>query len=120
MQLNFRKAERTITTLKTILRQARSADRFKTIWDAAVSSAEVNELDGPELPRQRKVPARFTGSGQHHFAATPEDHYRKLYFEAMDSLIVGLDTRFESSETTEHLAKVIIVPILSFYHLVKM
>ena len=57
MQLNFRKAERILTTLKTILRQASSAARFKTMWDAAVSSAEVNELDGPELHRQRKVPA---------------------------------------------------------------
>jgi len=57
MQLNFRKAERILTILKTILRQAWSADRFKIIWDAAVSSAEVNELDGPELPRQRKFPA---------------------------------------------------------------
>lgn len=104
--MNFRKAERTITTLKSVIREARSDHRFEILWNAASVSAMAHGLDEPVLPRRRKVPARLTGTGQAHFASTPEEHYRRIYFETMDHLISGLDTQFEPSETTEHLAKV--------------
>ena len=63
-------------------------------------------MDEPILPRRRRVPTKFDGSGQHHFPNTPEEHYRRLYFETIDSLVIGLQTRFEPTETSEHLIKV--------------
>ena len=85
---------------------ARTDDRFATFWRSAVTASQGLQLGEPILPRQRKVPLRFHGPGQHHFPSTPEDYYRRLYFETIDSLIIGLQTRFETTETSEHLVKV--------------
>jgi len=105
-QLNFREAEKIINSLKSVIKMARTDDRFATFWRSAVTASQGLQLGEPILPRQRKVPSRFHGPGQHHFPSTPEDYYRRLYFETIDSLIIGLQTRFETTETSEHLVKV--------------
>jgi hypothetical protein len=63
-------------------------------------------MDEPELPRQRRPPARRTGSAPAYFPSTPKEMYRKIYFAAYDGVIVGLSDRFELSSTTTHLKKV--------------
>ena len=35
-------------------------------------------------------------------SATPEDHYRQIYFEAIDLTVIEIATRFEPAETTKH------------------
>ena len=37
-----------------------------------------------------------------HVSATPEDHYRQIYFEAIDLTVIEIATRFEPAETTKH------------------
>ena len=106
-QLNFRLAESLIDTMKEVFKSTRSTERFKIFWEAAVESAKAMDLEEPELPRQRRVPARRnTGSAPQHFPATPEDKYRQLYFDIYDGVMMGLTVRFEPSETTKHLRKV--------------
>ena len=39
-------------------------------------------------------------------SATPEDHYRQIYFEAIDLTVIGLATRFEPAETTKHYSAI--------------
>ena len=106
MQLNFCKARNTINTLKEVLKEARGDTRFKVLWDAAVVAAECSLLDKPEMPRKRKITSKFTGSGVPYFATTPEDRYRQLFYASLDCVITGLATRFEPTETTDHLANV--------------
>lgn len=106
-QLNFGKAESIITTLKGIFETARSSNRFDTLWNAATISAQNMELDQPELPRKRRMPARKTvGTAEPYFPLKPEDTYRQLYFRLVDVVIAGLSNRFEPTETTQHLRKV--------------
>jgi Domain of unknown function (DUF4371)/hAT family C-terminal dimerisation region len=105
-QLNFREAESIINSLKSVIQMARTDERFETFWKSAITGSEGLQLDEPILPRRRRVPTKFDGSGQHHFPSTPEEHYRRLYFETIDSLVIGLQTRFEPTETSEHLVKV--------------
>ena len=104
--MNFRKAEDTIKLLKTILLNARCDDRFQLFWEGALKSLEKYKLEEPVLPRKRKVPARHDGQGEHHFSANPEDHYRALYFQTLDDVIMGLTTRFEPTESSIHLSEV--------------
>ncbi len=49
----------------------------------------------PVLPRKRKTPRRFkVGEGDSSHSSTVEDHYRKLYFEALDLAINCIQDRF--------------------------
>ena len=43
---------------------------------------------------------------EHHFSANPEDHYRALYFQTLDDVIMGLTTRFEPTDSSIHLTEV--------------
>ena len=104
--MNFRQAEDTIKLLKAILLNARCDDRFQLLWEGALNSLEKYQLQEPVLPRKRKVPARHDGQGEHHYPATPEDHYRALYFQTLDDIIMGLTTRFEPTESSIHLSNV--------------
>ena len=102
----FRKAEDTIKLLKTILLNARCDDRFQLFWEGALKSLEKYKQEEPVLPRKRKVPARHDGQGEHRFSANHEDHYRALYFQTLDDVIMGLTTRFEPTESSIHLSEV--------------
>ena len=103
--MNFRKAEDTIKLLKTILLNDRCDDCFQLFWEGALKSLEKYKLEEPVLPRKRKVPARHDGQGEHHFSANPEDHYRALYFQTLDDVIMGLTTQFEPTESSIHLSE---------------
>lgn len=105
-QLNFQRAEAVIEALKKVFIDARSEERFDVLWTSAEASAKFYDLDEPELPRQRRPPARRTGSAAAYFPSTPKEMYRKIYFAAYDGVIVGLSDRFEPSSTTTHLKKV--------------
>jgi len=107
-QLNFRKAESIIDILKDFLNSLRSKAHFNTLWDASFKAARSLYLDEPVLPRQRKRTARYeTGSsGTHYYPTEPKDVYKKLYFSALDAVLVGLRDRLEPTETTRHLRRV--------------
>lgn len=50
----------------------------------------------PALPRKKKAPRRIEiGEGTGDFQTTVADHYRAIYFEAMDSVIQCIDDRFD-------------------------
>ncbi|XP_047132227.1 uncharacterized protein LOC105846373 [Hydra vulgaris] len=103
MQPNFCKARNTFNTLKEVLKDARGDTRFKVLWNVA---AECSLLDKPDMPRKHKIASKFTGSGVPYFFTTPENHYRQLFYASIDDVIKGFVTRFEPTETTEHLANV--------------
>ena len=92
--------------IASILKRIRNEHRFKMLWEAAVSCANILDLNKPKLPRKRKVPSRFDGSGAHYHPSKPEDTYRQVFYEAIDCVLMGLTTRFEPSQTTQHLSKV--------------
>ena len=53
-------------------------------------------VDAPSLPRQGKRPMRYEhGSAPAEFASEPEDHYRRIYYEALDLIIESINERFD-------------------------
>ena len=49
----------------------------------------------PTLPRKRKAPKRFeVGIGEAEFHVNVEEHYRAIYYEALDLIIQCIDDRF--------------------------
>ena len=61
-----------------------------------VQKSEERGITEPVLPRRRKVPCRFEircGAGA--IPDTPEDRYRVIYFETIDTVIACVKDRFE-------------------------
>ena len=84
-------AGKTVVTLQSI----RNDESFNNFWQKVNSLASKDDINDPILPRKRKRPGRFEeGQGPYAFDQTPKDMYRKIYFEALFSvLVLGLINR---------------------------
>ena len=53
-------------------------------------------MSKPTLPRRRNVPRRFDEGkvDNYVYPSTPEDHYRQIYFEAIDLIVNCITDRF--------------------------
>ena len=82
----------TVETLKRI----RSDDSFLLFYENVLKKKEkINEVAKPTLKRKINVPNRYDlGKAVGEHPATPKDHYRKVYFEALDLLISHIEERF--------------------------
>ena len=86
------RGNRYIVTLQSM----RSAECFDLFWKTLIKKTEHLNVDEPVLPRKRKVPRRIEiGEGTGDFHTTVVDHYRVIYFEAMDLIIQCIDDRFD-------------------------
>ena len=56
----------------------------------------VDAVTEPQLPRKRRAPARkkVGDSGAHYFPSTPKEHFRHVYYSAIDVMIECIRTRF--------------------------
>ena len=83
--------EMTVKTLQSV----RSEKNFKLFWQKVTRLSESVDICEPQLPRPRKRPRRFeVGEAEAEFSETVEDHYRKIYFEALDLIIACVNDRF--------------------------
>ena len=51
-------------------------------------ATEIQSIEDSKLPRKGKTPVRheFGEQDTHHFPETPKDHYKRIYFNAIDSV----------------------------------
>ena len=79
------------------LQSLRADENFSCFWKKVITSAETLEVGEPSLPSLRKVPKRFeigNVQSQCYFPTTVEEHYKRLYFEAMDLITTSITERF--------------------------
>ena len=82
-------------TIKT-LQSMRSDEAFKLFFGLVERVRESTGTDKPILPRKRKAPSRFEiGHGEAYHAQNIEDHYRSIYFEALDYAVSSIKDRFD-------------------------
>ena len=63
-----------------------------------MTSMEDADIAEPSLPRKHMVPARFEiGNSAGHVPATSEDHYRSIFFNAFNTIIQCISSRFDQS-----------------------
>ena len=94
--LNAQEASSAAASALKFLKRHRSDDQFITFYHSVVSEAK-DHTDPPTLPKQKRMPKRFDdGSVNHHFS-TPEDYYRKQYFEVLDLLAAEIERRFDQN-----------------------
>lgn len=88
--------EVTSMTLKS-LKSIRSDSNFQLFWQRVCMKAQNFDVSEPCLPRRRKAPRRIgdEGSTEGSFPATVQEHYRRIYFEALDLIATCISTRFD-------------------------
>ena len=80
---------------KSTLESIRNDDSFSAFYSAVLRKSKDHAISDPLLPRKRRAPARIeVGSGQPTFPETPKDHYRRIYFEAIDLIVNAIEQRF--------------------------
>ena len=74
-------------------------------WVLQGKTTEIQTIEDPKLPRKRKAPVRheFGEQDTHHFPETPKDHYKRIYFNAMDTVTQCIATRFEQEGFEIHV-----------------
>ena len=81
------------------LRKDRNDQRFAMFWQELMKQKQdFPEIADPVLARKRKAPQRFEEGSTGHFFETPEDHYRKILYEAYDNVINGIEARFDQKD----------------------
>ena len=93
-------AHKTVITLERI----RNEESWNLFWDAVVAKATKLGADDPKLPRRRNAPKTKMndyfgyGEGEATHPETPQDMYRKPYYEALDLVITCIKDRFDQND----------------------
>lgn len=107
--INAQEACSAATQAGHFLKRQRSDELFTAFYRDTVKEAE-DLTQPPTLPRQRRIPRRIDdGASNHHFA-TPQEYYRKQYFEVLDLLATELERRFDqnSFKTLQEIERVLV------------
>ncbi|XP_068671396.1 uncharacterized protein [Montipora foliosa] len=80
--------------VKTLLKD-RTDTSFNLFWARILQrkTTEIQTIEDPKLPRH-EVGEQNT----HHFPETHKDHYRRIYFNAIDTVTQCIATRFEQKD----------------------
>ena len=87
--------------VKTLLTD-RSDESFDLFWARIIQrkDKEIKCIEDPVPPRKRKAPIRFELGQQesHHFPQTAKEHYKQIYFEAIDFATTAVTSRFDQKD----------------------
>lgn len=88
-------AEITARTLKHL----REDSEFDKFWFNILSDAKSAGVDDPDLPRQRRVPARLeTGQAKPEYIDNIKNYFRSIYYEALYLIINTVEGRFNQKD----------------------
>ena len=79
-----------------VLKSLRNDEQFTLFYEKAITYQTRLHVNPPTLPRKRRAPHRFeigTSEGSH--PTTIIDHYRRIYYEALDLVVQGITDRFQ-------------------------
>ena len=80
-------------TAKSYLQRQRSDEAFRVFYKKVFEGSK-DLTDAPCLARKRRPPKRIDDGAESHVFETPEDYYRKTYFEVIDIIVLELSQRF--------------------------
>ena len=82
---------------KDVLKKIRNDDCFATFYQTVLRKKQLHgSITEFEVPRNKRAPGRFkVGTGTPFFPVTPEQVYRRIYFEALDLIVSSIEERFD-------------------------
>ena len=97
VNLSHQQVEHVILSL---VEQRNADDSFSKLWKNIIKEASDLKLSTPALPRIRKIPKKLDSDAQGHQFSSPEEYFRKQFFEILDNTISSISERFEKSTTS--------------------
>ena len=89
-------AQRIAKLTVDVLRSLREADKFTLFYEKVLLYQKKLEINPPALPRKRRAPWHLeVGSSLGDHPSSIEDHYRVIYYEALDLVIQGITNQFD-------------------------
>ena len=85
---------------KQVLDMMQNNECFKSFFNKVVTSSKKHpSISEPTLPRQKRAPARRfeIGTGPPSYPTKPQEHYRRIYFEAINPMVNAIDNRFNQA-----------------------
>ena len=84
---------------KQVLQKMRNNECFKSFYNTITTKSKKHpSISEPALPRQKRAPSGFEiGTGPPWYPTTPQEHYRRIYFEAIDLMVNAIDNRFNQA-----------------------
>ena len=79
---------------KCFLKRQRMESSFEYFYHTVVEESKDLTVP-PTLPRQKCIPVRIDDGAPNHHFSTPEQHFRKQYYEVLDLLTNELERRYE-------------------------
>ena len=91
--------QRVANVTKQVLQKMRNNECFKAFYDTVVTKSKNHpSISEPALPRQKRAPSRFEiGTGPPSYPTTSQEHYRRIYFEAIDVMVNAIDNHFNQA-----------------------
>ena len=85
-----------------ILKRIRAED-FEQFWEETLTKSEELEINEPQLPRRKKMPAKFrayftsanSDANEKEFVENVKEHFKKIFHESFDLIIKCQEDRFE-------------------------
>ena len=83
------------------LQDLRTQEQFNSFWVATQKMADNYNISPPEIPRRIQIPSKYNDSEEpeHHFSSI-QYHYRKSYYEVIDTILSELKNRFNENDYT--------------------
>ena len=79
-----------------VLKSIRQPEHFRSFYQCVLLQKQQLDIGSPCLPRKRRVPRHFqVGSSDGDFHSSVEDHYRVVYYEALDLVTTGITERLD-------------------------
>jgi hypothetical protein len=75
-----------VNAVQSQLDVMRNDDYFSQLFDRVLHLINEHDLDDIKMPRRKQPPLRFTGTGAAHHSTDVLDHYRRQYYEFIDSV----------------------------------
>ncbi len=107
--LSASEAQQIASLTKSTLSSMRSDSSFELFFASVECLRAQHDVELPTLPRKRRMPRRFDDGDGHH-ADSVEEHYRQLYFEAIDLATSSINDRFDQPgyRMYQHLETVLV------------
>ena len=82
---------------KDALKKIRNDDSFATFHQTVLRKKQLHVcITEPQVTRNKRAPGRFEiGTGTPLFPVTPVQVYRRIYFEALDLIVLSFEERFD-------------------------
>ena len=79
----------------SVIQKLHSDELFADFYQKVIKKHTRFGVADPCVPRKRRAPQHFeVGSSKGDFHVTPKDHYRQIYYEAIDYVVEDIHDRF--------------------------